>query len=136
VDVRKVNYSPGIMAGNWLFTAGTCAVPDYERGGFVTAPLSLPYYFSDIEIQTETTMQLLREQLEANGYTLADIVDARIFLVYAQRDYCGFERAWRRIFEPVGRFPSMSLIPSRQENGLGGIMVHELIIEIDLISQK
>ena len=40
------------------------------------------------------------------------------------------------VFEGVGRLPAMSLVPSRQENGGGGIMVDELIIEIDLTARK
>ena len=103
---------------------------------FDTAPEKLPYHFSDIEIQTESTMGLLLEQLTGNGLGLEDVVDAKIFLVDPHRDFRGFTRAWRRLFEPVGHFPSMSLVPSRQANGKGGIMVHELVIEIDLISRK
>lgn len=136
VDVRKVNFSPGILAGDWLFTAGQVAIPDFTKPEVVGAPAKLPYYFSDIEIQTEFTMQMLGEQLEANGYTLADIVDARIYLVNPRRDYRGFERAWRRIFAPVGRFPSMSLIPISSEDGSSGMMFPGPLIEIDLISKK
>ncbi|MPZ22775.1 MAG: hypothetical protein GEU28_04380 [Dehalococcoidia bacterium] len=133
VDARKVNYSPGVMAGDWLFTAGQCALPGYVEGRMDTAPAGLPHYWSDIEIQTESTMGLLSEQITANGYTLADIADARIFLTDARRDYRGFARAWDRIFEGVDTKPSMSLIPSNQDDGKGGVMVTELIIEIDLI---
>ncbi len=63
-------------------------------------------------------------------------MNARIFLVEPRRDDRGFERSWRRISEPTGHLPSMNLIPSKQANGLGGIMMHELIIEIDLIGHK
>ena len=136
IDIRKVNFTPGIISGNWLFTSGQAAFLDYEKGLFAQAPLKLPYYFSDIEIETEFVMKLLRDQLEANDYYLTDIVDARVYLVYPQRDYRGFERVWRRIFEPLGYFPSMSLIPSRQANGGGGVMAPDLNVEIDLISIK
>jgi enamine deaminase RidA (YjgF/YER057c/UK114 family) len=136
VDLRKVNFTPGVMAGDWLFTAGQCALPDYKNAIFDTAPEKLPHHFSDIEIQTEATMNLLLDQLTGNGMGLGDVVDAKIFLVYPHHDYRGFERAWKRIFEPAGRMPSMSLIPSRQANGGGGIMLKELVIEIDLIARK
>ncbi len=135
-DVRNVHFTPGLWAGDWFYMAGQCAIPDFQGLQFDTAPPGLPYYFSDIEIQTESTMVLLGEQLKANGLSLADIVDARIFLVEPRRDYRGFERAWRRIFESVPNLPSMNLIPSKQENGLGGIMMQELTIEIDLIAHK
>ncbi|MPZ24812.1 MAG: hypothetical protein GEU28_15080 [Dehalococcoidia bacterium] len=143
VDVRKVNFTPGVLAGDWFFTAGQAALPGYAKSDrdtkaedvFVITPRSLPHYWSDIEVQTEFTMVLLGEQLEANGYTLADIADARIYLAFARRDYRGFERAWRRIFEGVGTMPSMSLIPSNDEENRGGVMVGDslLIVEIDLI---
>ena len=133
-DVRNVHFTPGLWAGKWFFMAGHCAIPDFENFGFVTAPAGLPHYFSDIEIQTEATMSLLVEQLEANGLSLRNIVDARVFLagVDPKGDYRGFERAWKRVFEPSGHWPSMNLIPSRQASGLGGIMMPDLIIEIDL----
>ncbi|MPZ24401.1 MAG: hypothetical protein GEU28_12895 [Dehalococcoidia bacterium] len=141
VDVRKVHFTPGVLVGDWFFTAGQVAAPGYAKSGldvkhedvFVTAPRGLPHHFSDIEIQTDFTMVMLREQLEANGYSLADIADARIFLTNATHDYSGFERAWRRIFEEVGTMPSMCLIPSNQEDGRGGIMMDKMIIEIDLV---
>ncbi|MPZ23951.1 MAG: hypothetical protein GEU28_10505 [Dehalococcoidia bacterium] len=141
VDVRKVHFTPGVLVKDWLFTAGQCAVPGYARSDrdakpediFEMTPRGLPYYWSDIELQTDYTVRMLVEQIEANGYGLQDVVDARIFLTNARRDYRGFERAWRRAFEGVGTFPSMSLIPSNQEDGLGGIMMDEPVIEIDLI---
>jgi 2-iminobutanoate/2-iminopropanoate deaminase len=136
VDLRKVNYTPGMMAGDWLFCAGQVAMPDYQNARFETAPASLPHHFSDIQVQTECVMQLLREQLEGNGMGLGDIVEATVFLVYPHRDYRGFERTWRRLFDAAGRFPALSLLPSRQANGGGGVMVHELVVEIELTARK
>ncbi len=137
-DVRNVHFTPGLWAGDWFFMAGHCAVPDFESFSVVTAPRDLPHYFSDIEIQTQTTMDLLVEQLEANDLSLRNIVDARVFLAGddPRGDYRGFERVWRRVFEPSGHWPSMNLIPSQQANGLGGIMMHDLIVEIDLIAHR
>ena len=135
-DVRNVHFSPGLWAGDWFFMAGQGAIPDYANMVFETAPPGLPHYFSDIEIQTASTMALIREQLAGNDLSLANVVDARVYLVHAQRDYRGFARAWRRIWEPVGRMPSMNLIPSRQRDGHGGMMMEELIVEIDLIAHR
>ena len=135
-DVRNVHFSPGLWAGDWFFMAGQGAIPDYENMVFETAPPGLPHYFSDIEIQTASTMALIREQLAGNDLSLANVVDARVYLVHAQRDYRGFARAWRRIWEPVGRMPSLNLIPSRQRDGHGGMMMEELIVEIDLIAHR
>jgi 2-iminobutanoate/2-iminopropanoate deaminase len=135
--VRNVHFSPGIEAGNWLFTAGQVAMPDFGvHESIVRTPQGLPNYWSDIEVQTDFTMVLLREQLEGNGLSLTDIVDARVYLIDPRRDFRGFVRAWERLFESVDRQPTMSIIPSTQENGETGIMFEGPIIEIDLISKK
>jgi enamine deaminase RidA (YjgF/YER057c/UK114 family) len=136
VDVRKVNFSPGITAGDWLFTAGQVPVPDFAKHEWVGTPAGLPNYWSDIEIQTEFAMTLLGEQLEANGATLGDIVDAKIYLVDSPADYRGFERAWRRIFADVESWPTISIIPSNQYNDDTGIMFPGPRIEIDLITKR
>ena len=136
-DLRNVHYSPGLEAGDWFFMAGQLSILHIGRLEFQTAPRGLPYYFSDIEIQTETAMTLLQEQLTANDMSLANVVDARIFLTEARRDYRGFARAWERIFESVVTPPSINFIPSTQANGLGGVMMPtELFIEIDLIAHR
>ncbi|MCC7105012.1 MAG: RidA family protein [Chloroflexi bacterium] len=124
VDVRKVNFSPTIKAGPWRFLAGQVATPDMMS--VHNAPPGLPYYFSDIEVQTRFTMGRLREQLEANDSDLAHVFDARVFLLYPRRDYRGFERAWRTFFPNPDRSPALALIPST------GIMFPGPIIEIDL----
>jgi enamine deaminase RidA (YjgF/YER057c/UK114 family) len=136
VDVRKVNFSPGITAGPWLFTAGQVPVPDFAKPEWVGAPKGLPHYFSDIEIQTGFTLELLKEQLEANGHSFADVVDARIYLVDVHRDFRGFARAWQRAFADVEQWPTMSMMPSNQADGDTGIMFPGPTIEIDLISRR
>ena len=142
VLVRKVNFTPGIAVGDdWLFLAGQIPVPDFLTGVVDTGPSKLRHYFSDIEMQTEATMRLVCDQIDSNGFELRDVVDAHIFLVHAQRDYRGFERAWRRVMAEGGVEdpPPITLIPSRQRNGNTGIMFlgpDEVIrpdIEIDFI---
>ena len=143
------------MVQDWLFTAGQVPIADFGKTEVRNAlpqtdgsvpqigeaairrtPPGLPYHFSNIEVQTEFTMGLLLEQLEGNGYTLGDVVDARVYLVNAPRDFRGFSRAWQRIFEPVGYGPSMSIIPSQQADGGSGIMFPGPLIEIDLTTKK
>ena len=145
VDVRKVNFTPGIAVGDdWLFLAGQVPVPDFLTGVVGTGPSALRNYFSNIEMQTETTMRLIQGQIDANGFELRDVVDAHIFLVHAQRDYRGFERAWNRIMAEGGieNPPPITLIPSRQRNGNTGIMFlgpDEVLrpdIEIDFILHR
>ena len=135
--IRAVHFSPGITAGDWFFTAGQVPMPDFGvHESIVRTPEGLPNYWSDIEVQTEFTMELLDEQLTANGLGLGNIVDARIFLINPRRDYRGFARSWERIFAGVDAKPSMSIIPSTQEDGDTGIMFGGPIIEIDLITKK
>lgn len=136
-EVRNVHFTPGMLAGDWLFTAGQVSMPDFGvHESIVRAPAELPNYWSDIEIQTDFTMVLLNEQLEANGLALSDVVDAKVYLIDPRRDYRGFARAWERLFESVEPRPSMSIVPSTQANGDTGIMIPDLLIEIDLISKK
>jgi 2-iminobutanoate/2-iminopropanoate deaminase len=135
-DAGKANFSPGIEAGDWLFTAGQIPVPDISKHAWVGAPPGLPHHWNDIEIQAEFTMELLHEQLVANGYDLGDVVDARIYLVDPRRDFRGFTRVWDRLYPDITNRPAMSLIPSRQTNGLTGVMVDGPTLEIDLISKK
>lgn len=135
--VRNVHFSPGILAGDWLFTAGQVPMPDFGvHESIVRTPQGMPHNWSDIEVQTDFTMVLLKEQLEGNGLELRDIVDARVYLIDPRRDYRGFARAWDRLFESVDPKPTVSIIPSTQENGETGIMFEGPIIEIDLISKK
>ena len=145
VDVRKVNFTPGIAVGDdWLFLAGQVPVPDFLTGVVGTGPSALRNYFSDIEMQTETTMRLIQDQIDANGFDLKDVVDAHIFLVHAQRDYRGFVRAWNRIMAEGGveNPPPITLLPSRQRSGETGIMflgpdpVLRPDIEIDFVLHR
>lgn len=136
VEAGKANFSPGIIAGDWLFTAGQIPVPDISEPDWVGAPPGLPNHWHDIELQTEFTMELLSEQLAANGFSLADVVDARIYLIEPRRDFRGFGRVWDRMFRDVESKPAMSVIPSKQANGRPGMMIPGPTIEIDLISKR
>lgn len=135
-DVRAVHFTPGIEAGDWFFMAGQIACHDYDNFEFYQAPKSMPHYWSDIEIQVHGVMELLLNQLSAHDMDLTNVVDARVFLCWAQRDYRGFARAWKEVWEPTGHMPTLNIIPSNQLSGDGGIMMPELLIEIDLIAHR
>ena len=81
-------------------------------------------------------MELLNDQIVANGLTLADVVEAKVYLIDPRRDYRGFARAWERIFSAVKARPVVNLIPSTQASGDTGIMFPGPTIEIDLISKR
>ncbi len=124
-SVRGVNFSPAVEAGEWLFLAGQVAT-DFKTPKFGVHD-RMPHYGIDIELQTEYTMENLKELLEHCGGTLDDVVDAHIYLLDI-RDYRGFERVWRR-FIPENP-PAMTVIPST------GIMMAGPMIEIDLIARR
>jgi enamine deaminase RidA (YjgF/YER057c/UK114 family) len=135
IDIGKANFTPGITAGPWLFTAGQIPVPDIESGGWTQAPSGLRNHFSNIEIQTEATLDLLEHQLAANGFGMKDVVNAIVYLVDARRDARGFARAWARRFAETDR-PALAVVPSKQANGDPGVMVKGPLLEIDLMSWK
>ena len=76
VESARSTTARGSRPGTGSSCAGQVAMPDFQYIRFVTAPEKLPLHFSDIQIQTETVMELLAEQLEGNGMGLEDIVEA------------------------------------------------------------
>ncbi|WCB91730.1 Putative aminoacrylate peracid reductase RutC [Baekduia alba] len=136
VDAGKANFSPGIRAGDWLFTAGQVPVPDISNPDWVGVPPGLPHYWDRMELETDFTMKLLVTQLESNGFALEDVVDARIYLVDPRRDFRGFARSWERTFAGIEARPAMSLIPSTQRDGSSGVLIEGPGIEIDLTCKK
>jgi enamine deaminase RidA (YjgF/YER057c/UK114 family) len=84
-----------------------------------------------MEVETDYTMKMLAQQLEANGFGLADVVEARIYLSDPRRDFRGFARAWNRWYADVERRPAMSIIPSTQADGSSGVLIEGPGIEVD-----
>ncbi len=107
---KKVNFTPTIKAGQWRFFAGNFSSPDFM--GVVAAPAGLPYHLSDIEVQTRCTMELLREQMEANETDWAHCHHVRVFLLDVQRNYRGFIRVWREYFPNPDQTPTLCLVPA------------------------
>jgi enamine deaminase RidA (YjgF/YER057c/UK114 family) len=122
-SMRGVNFSPAIRAGDWIFLAGQVAT-DFRTPVFGVDP-RMPYYGSDIEIQTEHVLRNLSDLLAHCGSSLEHVVDAHIYLLDTQ-DYRGFERVYRRMMPSSP--PVMTVIPST------GIMFDGPTIEIDFIA--
>lgn len=131
VELGRANFSPGIRAGEWFFTSGQIPMPDLISGVSVGSPSGLPYHFDDAEVQSEVTLVMLKGQIEANGYSLADVVEARVFLVNPRRDFRGFVRAWERAFAGSAATPALSVIPSTQGNGDDGVMLRGPKLEVE-----
>src|SRR2546427_256408 len=116
--------SPAVRAGSFLFLAGQVAT-DFKTPVYGVHP-RMPYYGSDIEVQTEYVLRNLKELLEHCGSSLEHVVDAHIYLLDTQ-DYRGFERVYRRM---VPEPPVIAVIPST------GIMFDGPVIEVDFIATR
>jgi enamine deaminase RidA (YjgF/YER057c/UK114 family) len=109
VTARKVNFTPTLKAGPWLYIAGKTA------GNMSTvhaAPMGLPHHFSDIEIQTRHVLDTLKRQIEANGSDWAHCHHVRVWLVEPRRDYRGFIRVWQDYFPDPAKAPVLAYVPA------------------------
>ena len=122
-STRKVNFSPTIKAGPWRFIAGQVASEDFLS--VHTSPAGLPHHFSDIEVQTQFTLDMLREQLEANETDWRHCHHVRVYLVHPKRDYRGFVRIWNQYFPDPAERPALCFVPTTS------IMFPGPLIEID-----
>ncbi|WP_162946953.1 RidA family protein [Ruegeria sp. EL01] len=109
-DERKVNFSPTIKAGPWLFFAGQVPCDDFSS--VPQAPKGLPYHSALIESHTRITLELLKKQMESNGTDWEHCVHVRVFLIEPERDYRGFIRVWREYFPDPSKAPAVSYVPS------------------------
>jgi enamine deaminase RidA (YjgF/YER057c/UK114 family) len=109
VAKRKVNYTPTLTAGPWLYIAGKTAG---NMETVVAAPQGLPHHFSDIEVQTRNVMEFLTRQIEANGSDWAHCHHVRVWLTQPRRDYRGFIRVWREYFPDPKNNPALAYVPA------------------------
>jgi len=109
VALRRVNYTPTLVAGPWLYIAGKTAG---NMQTVVTAPKGLPHHFSDIEIQTRSIMEYLTAQIEANGSDWDHCHHVRVWLIDPHRDYRGFIRVWREWFPDPAKAPVLAYVPA------------------------
>jgi len=109
-------YSPGVMAGGFIFVSGQTAV-DPKTGQVVG---------STIEEQTERTLENVRIVVTAAGASLEDVVRVTVYLA----DITNFSRmneVYKRYFshEP----PARTTLEAR-------LARKELLVEIDAIAYK
>eukprot|EP01063_Lacrimia_lanifica_P028506 TRINITY_DN4169_c0_g1_i2.p2 TRINITY_DN4169_c0_g1~~TRINITY_DN4169_c0_g1_i2.p2 ORF type:complete len:449 (+),score=191.40 TRINITY_DN4169_c0_g1_i2:191-1348(+) len=55
----------------------------------------------DIYLQTQATIQNLKDTLKGSGVEWTDVIDVQCFLVNMQRDFKGFNKAYREGFEGI-----------------------------------
>jgi enamine deaminase RidA (YjgF/YER057c/UK114 family) len=119
-------YSPAIRYGDWVFLAGEIPVDwqgDYlspehlgEPSGLARGARVNPYFWygSEIEAQTEYTLQKLERIADTAGSSLERCVKATVYIA-SPNDFAGMDRVWKRWFPE--RPPARVVIPYM---GLGG----------------
>jgi 2-iminobutanoate/2-iminopropanoate deaminase len=106
-------YSQGLVAGDFLYTAGMTPVD--PRTGEVAG--------EDVGTQTRQVLENLRAVLAARGLTLDHVVKATVHLQDLRRDFAAYDAVYRSYFTPP--FPVRTTVGS----DLMGILV-----EIDLVA--
>jgi len=109
VTSRRVNYSPTLIAGPWLYIAGKTAGDMQTVHG---APPGLPHHFSDIEAQTRWIMEFLTRQITINGSDWNHCHHVRVWLTAPHRDYRGFIRVWKQWFPEPAKAPALTFVPA------------------------
>jgi len=120
-------YSPAIRHGDWVFLAGEIPVDwqgDYLSEVDLGRPSGLarearvnPYFWygSEIEAQTDYTLQKLERIADTAGSSLKRCVKATVY-ISSPSDFAGMDRVWRRWFPENP--PARVVIPYM---GLGGM---------------
>lgn len=106
-------YSQGLVAGDFLYTAGVTPVD--PRTGQVAG--------EDVGTQTRQVLENLRAVLAARDLTFDHVVKATVHLQYLRRDFAAYDAVYRSYFTPP--FPVRTTVGS----DLMGVLV-----EIDLVA--
>jgi len=112
-------FSHAVQIGPWLFVTGQMPTDPADD----SAPLP-----EGIEAQTRRVMDNLILVLDGAGFTLADVVQARIYLTEFERDYPAMNAVYRSYFEP-GRLPARTCV------GVTGL-ARGAVVEIDLVAWR
>ena len=136
VDVRNVNFTPGVMAGDWLFTRRPVAMPDYRTPSSRPPPRSCPTTSPTSRSRPRPPWISCSSSWPATAWGSATSSTPRSSSSIPITTTGVSSGPGGASSSRSATYPSMSLVPSRQANGGGGIMVKELVIEIDLTSRK
>ena len=116
VNARRVNYTPTLTAGPWIYIAGKTAG---DMQTVHAAPAGLPHHFSDIEVQTRHVMDYLTAQIKANGSDWDHCHHVRIWLTNPRRDYRGFMSGVARFFPGQQQGTGARLCPRHRDHVSG-----------------
>ena len=87
-------------AGDFVFVSGTSSRrPDNTFEGVEVDPMGVTNL--DIRAQTRAVIKNIEDILKHAGATLADLVDAQVFLVN-MNDFGGFNEVWAEFFDYSG----------------------------------
>jgi reactive intermediate/imine deaminase len=112
-------FSHATRVGPWLFVTGQ--MPTWPEDDARPLP-------EGVAAQTERVVENLRIVLAGCGMSLADVVQARIYLTEFERDYPAMNDVWRACFTP-GRLPARTCI------GVTGL-ARGALVEIDLLAYR
>jgi len=112
-DVSKMVIAPGVRIGDLVYVSGSAGA----KGGKLAG--------EDVESQARQAMLNLGRVLEAAGSSWEKVVKVNCFLVYAARDFAG----WNKVFKEF--FPKNP--PARTTVG-GDIAMEGALIEVELIA--
>ncbi len=109
------SYAQGVRCGDFLFTQG---VNGYD-------PSTGTVLGETIEEQTTQAMENLKDILAAAGLTMSNIVKTTVHLSQMRRDFLGFEREYRKWFDPP--YPARTTVNS-------GLWLDNYLVEIDAVA--
>ena len=103
-----------------------------------TAPVGSVERFGDTESQVKSVLDKLAKELEAVGFTMADVVKMNVFLVGDPRkggamDFDGLMKAYLQVFGLRGRGKSL---PARTTVQVAGLPVPGALVEIEVVAAR
>jgi 2-iminobutanoate/2-iminopropanoate deaminase len=112
-------FSHAVEADGWVFVTGQMPFAGTSNEG---------QYPDGIEAQTDQVMRNLATVLEGIGLSIADVLQARVFLTHFDDDYAAMNAAYARWFEP-GRRPARTCV------GVTGL-ARGARVEIDFVARR
>ena len=103
-----------------------------------SAPAGSVERFGDTETQVRSVLDKLTRELEAAGFTMADVVKMNVFLVGDPRkggamDFDGLMKAYLQVFGLRGRGKSL---PARTTVQVAGLPVPGALVEIEVVAAR
>jgi reactive intermediate/imine deaminase len=112
-------FSHAVEIDGWLFVTGQ--MPTWPEDDARALP-------EGIEAQTQRVLDNLKIVLAGAGYSLADVVSARVYLTEFKRDYQRMNAVYRSYFAE-GRLPARTCV------GVTAL-ARDALVEIDLVARK